>query len=142
MRLAAALVVILTTGLAVAWGEDKPRRPPERPGIVLEKWGVEIRSVRLTAAGYMIEFRYKVIDADKAATLFVRKTKPRLIHQQSGEIFIVPAPGKVGPLRNSDLPLAGRTYWMFFANPARYIKMGSRVTIEIGSFKIRNLVVE
>ena len=90
----------------------------------------------------MIEFRYRVIDADKAAPLFVRKTKPHLIHQQSGEIFIVPAPGKVGPLRNSDIPLAGRTYWMFFANPARYIKMGSRVTIEIGSFKIRNLVVE
>jgi hypothetical protein len=90
----------------------------------------------------MLEFRYRVIDAEKAAPLFVRKTKPRLIHQATGSIFIVPAPGKVGPLRNSDLPIEGRIYWMVFANPDRFIPMGARVSVEIGDFKIQNLVVE
>jgi hypothetical protein len=106
------------------------------------KWGVEVMFVRQVAAGYMLEFRYKVLDAKKAQPLFERQTKPILTHAESGAKFVVPTPAKTGALRNSNLPQAGRIYWMFFANPGKFIKLGEQVNIEIGDFLAESLVVQ
>lgn len=108
---------------------------------VQEQWGIRIESVRLSAAGYMIDFRYRVLNQEKAAPLFERKTKPFLIDQQSGKKFVVPSPPKVGPLRTSEPPQADRTYFILFANPGKYVKQGNKVTVVIGDFKAENLIV-
>lgn len=107
-----------------------------------ETWGIQIIGIRQTAAGYMLNFRYRVIDPEKAAPLFNRQTKPYLIDQASGAKFAVPNPPKTGPLRTSDPPKAGRNYFIFFANPGKYVKLGNKVTVVIGDFKAENLVVE
>jgi hypothetical protein len=90
----------------------------------------------------MLEFRYKVLDAKKAAPLFVRKSKPILIHEKTGSKMIVPTPGKVGALRNSNTPKEGTVYWMFFANPGKFIKPGDLVSIQIGEYLQPHLVVQ
>jgi len=105
------------------------------------QWGIRIESLRLTAAGYMLDFRYRVLDTAKAAPLFVRKTKPILIDDASGIRFAVPTPPKVGSLRSSNDPKEGRTYFTFFANPARFIKKHRKVTVTIGEFSVSGLVV-
>ncbi len=106
------------------------------------QWGVKIVGIRRTAAGYMLDFRYRVTDPDKAAPLFVRKTKPYLIDQRTGARLVVPNPPKVGPLRTSDKPLKGRIYFIMFANPGKLIKPGQRVTIVIGKFRVQGLIVQ
>lgn len=106
------------------------------------EWGIQIEGIRRTAGGYMLDFRYRVVDAGKAAPLFDRKTKPYLLDQATGARFLVPSPPKTGPLRTSNPPLEGRIYWMFFANPGRYVKPGDRVTVIIGDFRAENLTVE
>jgi len=106
-----------------------------------DKWGIKIEGIRLSAAGYMLDFRYRVIDPEKAAPLFDRQTKPYLIDQESGAKFIVPSPPKVGPLRTSNPPQADRTYFILFANPGKYVKQGNKVTVVIGEFKAENLTV-
>ena len=106
------------------------------------QWGIEILYVRQTAAGYMLEFRYKVVDAEKAKALFNRKTQPVLIHERTGAQLIVPTPAKTGALRNSDIPLDGHIYWMFFANPGMLVQPGELVDIQIGEFLVENLVVQ
>ena len=103
-------------------------------------WGVQIVGIRQTAAGHMLDFRYKVIDPVKAAPLFVRQTAPYLIDQASGKSLTVPNMAKVGPLRSSNQPLSGRTYWMFFGNPG-LVKAGSKVSVVIGDFRVENLTV-
>jgi hypothetical protein len=105
------------------------------------QWGVEVMFVRQASAGYMLEFRYKVLDPEKAAPLFNRQTKPLLIHAETGAELIVPTPPTTGALRNSNPPLVDHTYWMFFANPGKLIKPGDHVTVEIGDFRAENLVV-
>jgi len=105
------------------------------------QWGVEVLYVRQTAAGYMLEFRYKVHDAKKAKALFDHQKKPVLAHVESGAQLIVPAPAKVGALRNSKPPVAGQTYWMFFANPGKLVKPGEHVNINIGDYLVENIVV-
>lgn len=115
---------------------------PREKTLMKRQWGVEILFVRESSAGYMLEFRYKVLDPDKAKPLFDRQTKPILTHVDSGARFIVPTPAKTGALRNSNPPLQDHTYWMFFANPGQYVKQGDLVTIEIGDFVASNIVVE
>jgi len=122
---------------------DVPAKPhPREKTLMKRQWGVEVLFVRQTSAGYMLEFRYKVLDPEKAKPLFDRQIKPLLIHEETGAAFVVPTPPKTGALRNSNPPLADHTYWMFFANPGQYVKKGDHVTVEIGDFVAKNIVVE
>ena len=120
---------------------ETPRHPREKT-FMKRQWGVEVLYVRQTAAGYMLEFRYKVLDAAKAKALFERQTKPLLTHVESGARLVEPTPAKTGALRNSNPPLADHTYWMFFANPGKLVQPGDHVNIDIGEFRVAGLVVQ
>jgi hypothetical protein len=126
----------------VASPEPARAHHPRENTFMKRQWGVEVLYVRQTAAGYMLEFRYKVLDAQKAKPLFERQTKPLLTHAETGAKLIVPTPAKTGALRNSNPPLAGTTYWMFFANPGKLVQSGEHVNIEIGEFLVEGLVVK
>lgn len=107
-----------------------------------DQWGVELVALRSTAAGHMVDFRYRVLDAEKAAPLFKRQTKPYLIHQATGKALGVPNTAKIGSLRNSNTPQNGRTYWMFFGNHHRLVQKGDKVTVAIGDFRAADIEVE
>ncbi len=118
---------------------------PQKLGAVAdmsEEWGIEITSLRMAVDGHMVDFRYRVLDVKKAETLFVRKNKPYLIDQVSQKVLAVPSMGKIGPLRTSNKPKAGRIYWMFFGNNQGLIQSGSKVTVVIGDFRAENLAVQ
>jgi len=133
-----ALLFALSTPVVAEERASHPRKNT----FMKRQWGIEIMFVRQTSAGYMLEFRYKVVDAEKAKALFKRQTKPMLTHIKSGAKLIVPTPAKTGALRNSNLPKDDHTYWMFFANPGQLVKPGERVNIQIGEFLVENLVVQ
>ncbi len=121
-------------------GEDEGRAEPIGGA---EELGIEVVGVQLSAAGYMLDFRYRIADPPKALPMLDRAVKPVLVHQESGARFAVPAPPKVGPLRPSDIaPRTDRTYFMMFVNPGRYVKAGDRVTVAIGDHEITDLVVQ
>ena len=109
---------------------------------VAEQWGIEVTSIRLSTHDHMIDYRYRVLDAEKATDLFKRQIKPNLIHQETGKVLAVPETAKLGPLRNSNIPQEGRIYWMFFGNAGKLVKAGDKVTVVIGDFRVENLVVE
>ena len=104
---------------------------------------IEVLSLRLTAGNYMLDFRYRAVDPERASILFDRQTKPYLIHENTGAKFLIPAPAKVGPLRQTtNKPVAGKSYFMMFANPGQYVKAGDKVTVVVGEFRIEHLTVE
>ena len=107
-----------------------------------EEWGIEVTSIRLSTHDHMIDYRFRVLDAEKAAELFKRQIKPNLVHQETGKVLAVPETAKLGPLRNSNTPQAGRIYWMFFGNAGKLVEAGDKVTVVIGDFRVENLVVE
>ena len=119
-------------GAATCWGG----------GVVASPVAWKETSSSRAMAGNMLDFRYKVLDSAKAATLFKRKNKPYLIHLASGKVLAVPVTAKLGPLRSSNKPQEGRTYWMFFGNQMKLVHKGDKVTVVIGEFKVENLVVE
>ncbi|OHB78722.1 MAG: hypothetical protein A2Z25_15210 [Planctomycetes bacterium RBG_16_55_9] len=107
-----------------------------------EKWGIKIEAAMLSAGGYMIDFRFRVLDAAKAAQIFDRKIMPYMIDQQTGATFIVPSPPKIGPLRAGRNIKENKVYFIIFANPARYVKSGSKITVVVGDFKVQDIVVD
>jgi len=104
--------------------------------------GVEMGPVRVSAAGYMLDVRYRVVDPVKARPLFERRQKPVLLDPDSGLKVGVASFDQTGPLRNSNTPQVGRRYVMMFQNPAGVVKAGDEVSLIVGDVEISNLLVQ
>lgn len=105
-------------------------------------WGVDELKVKQAESGELIKFTWLVVDPVKAKALNDKKVKPVLIDPQSGVRLVVPTMEKIGQLRQSSTPEAGKSYWMAFSNSGRPVKRGDHVTVVIGNFKAEGLVVE
>lgn len=120
-----------------------PSRIPNRArayyGLV---WGVEALSVKVLESGEIVRFSYRVIDAEKAAPLNDKKVEPLLISPEKGVKLIIPTLEKVGQLRQSSTPEAGKSYWMAFSNKGGVLKRGDRVNVVIGNFHASGLEIE
>jgi hypothetical protein len=90
----------------------------------------------------MLAFRYVVIDPEKAKALNDKRNTAYLIDEKSGLKLMVPQMEKVGALRTTVTPTAGRMYWMVFANTGRIVDVGSRVDLVIGDFHAIGLSVD
>lgn len=114
--------------------------PPARPAA---SHGIRLESLRLSGAGLLVDFRYRVVDAAEAAHIVNRKTQPYIVDQATGHQFGVPHAQKIGTLRHMGGKLEdGRSYSMLFANPGRTIKIGSKVNVVVGHLRLEDLTVE
>jgi len=129
--------------VATAPSQYQPSRFSKRAVIYYGQiWGVDSLSVKSTEQGEIIRFAYRVLDADRAQALNDKKAEPALIDQRAGVKLVVPQLEKVGKLRQTPTPVAGKSYWMAFSNKGRLVKRGDRVTVVIGQFRADGLVVE
>jgi hypothetical protein len=105
-------------------------------------WGVDSLSVRLAESGEIVRFTYRVLDPDKAKPLNDKRNEPSLIDPRAGVKLVVPTMEKIGQLRPSGAPEAGKAYWMAFSNKGRPVKKGDHVDVVIGPFRAQGLVVD
>jgi hypothetical protein len=105
-------------------------------------WGVDALSVKAVESGELIRFSYEVLDPSKAKAINDKETEAFLIAPDAHAQLVIPTLEKVGKLRQSSSPEAGRSYWMAFSNPTRTVKRGDRVNVSIGQFHADGLVVE
>lgn len=120
-----------------------PNRVPKREAAYYEAvWGVDSLSVRAVESGELIRFTYHVLDPEKSKVLNDKKLEPALIFPEGRVKLVIPSLEKVGQLRQSSTPEAGKSYWMAFSNPQRTVKRGDRVDVVIGQFRAQGLVVE
>jgi hypothetical protein len=109
-----------------------------------DKLGIRMEGLRLSAAGYIVDFRYRVTDPDKAAVLLDRKIRPYLLDEASGAQLGVPDTAKLGQLRTTgrNKVVPDQDYFILFANPGRYVQAGTRMTLVMGDVRLENLTVE
>ena len=103
------------------------------------RYGIDITLIGVTAAGGMIDFRYQVVDPDKANALIHDLTLyPKLIVEDTGETLILRSlPHNHGV----DLKLGG-TYFFLLANARNAIHAGSRLTVVMGDARLEHLIVQ
>lgn len=115
---------------------------PRHVGSLQKQWGVEVLGIQATATGYMLDFRYRVLDGEKAAPLLDRRIKPYIIVEKDEARLEVPVTNKLGALRQTTKHVKeNRNYFVLFSNPARHVKSGDEVTVVIGDFVVENLKV-
>ncbi len=120
---------------------EKEQTPLER------EWGIKLLRINRTAAGYMLQFKYKILDPQKARGMVQRKLSPDpyVVVAKSGAKLMVPFSAKLGSLRSSvrtaNQIKKGRNYFTLFANPGRHVDVGDKVTIVMGDFKLENVTV-
>jgi len=78
----------------------------------------------------------------KAAPLNDKRNEPSLVDELVHARLVIPALEKVGKLRQTSTPEAGKVYWMAFSNKERYVKRGHRVSVVIGKFRVDRVLVE
>jgi hypothetical protein len=108
-------------------------------------YGIQIEGLHLTAAGSMLDFRYRVSDARKAAPILDGKMKPYLLDEVRGAKLDVPDTPVLGRIRQTARNgkiLADRTYFIMFGNPGKALRSGDKVTLLLGEVKITDLTVE
>jgi hypothetical protein len=105
--------------------------------------GIEVVALRLSAAGNMLDLRYRIKDPVRAAAFLDRHADRYLIAQATGAQLRVPSSPKVGALRQAPQnPDPQRVCFTLFANPGRQVRSGDRVTLAVGACRIPDLVVE
>jgi len=121
--------------------EPDPAAPNE---VLAEQWGVEVIGISQTAGGYMLDFRFRVVDAEKALPLFDHRIKPYVTAEKSGINLPVPVGAKTGAMRPTNRGRnikSDKTYYMVFANPDAHLKPGDKVSVVIGDFRVEHLTV-
>lgn len=141
------------SGIQSGWKPPKMPEPrpfstqkidPEIAKELKARWGVELLGVRNAAAGNFLDFRFRVLDAEKSLPLFDHRIKPYVVAEKSDIKLPVPMAAKIGAFRPTNRGKnikADKIYYMLFGNPDRHVKTGEKVTVVIGDFKVEHLEV-
>jgi len=128
VRLVRSLLLILVMStIAITVNADELR-----PINLQDDWGIEPVHLRVTAGGYMIEFRYKILDTEKALIMSDREHYPYLRAMKSQARLSVPFGTTVGFLKsNRKFLKQGKHYIAMFSNENQHLLPGDEVKIEV-----------
>ena len=102
------------------------------------EFGIRIRLVGITASGGLVDFRYRVVDLDKALPLLgSHENMPGLVDEASGVALIAPE----GMMHHNVLE-ADRTYFMHYPNAGNKIKPGSEVAVVMGDIRVESVIAQ
>jgi len=135
-----ALLALVAIGVRVvlARGSDDVRSGTEAVSsdVFATRSGIMVDLIAVTAAGGLVEFRYQVVDPDKAARLVHDETlRPILVVEDTGATLVMSSRPHKGM---ADLQLGG-TYFFLFANANNAVREGNQVTIIIGDVRLEHL---
>ncbi len=132
---AAALVAVATSG-----GLSRPPASagapiPINPAIE-SKWGIRVSQVAVTADGGLVDFRFIVLDPDKAAEMLSNVDNlPVLL--PDGASVVVNSTAQMGAhptLR------AGQTYFLLYRNAGGTVRSGDALSVLFGDLKIEHVI--
>jgi hypothetical protein len=105
--------------------------------------GIHVTGLRVSAGGFMIDLRYRVVDTERARILLDKKAPAYLVDEATGLKFGVPNTAKLGRLRAGaqNRIYTDRDYGMLFGNPGNYLKRGAVVTLVAGDIEIPHLTI-
>jgi hypothetical protein len=107
------------------------------------RYGVDSLRIRSVSSGASLEFRYRVVDPEKARLLGDKNAKPAIVDWKTGARLTVPTMEQIGQLRQQATKLEpGREYWMVFANSGKLVKLGDKVDVVVGPMHFEGLIVE
>ncbi len=108
-----------------------------------QKWGIRITQVAVTADGGMVDFRYQVIDPEKAINLTLEDKQgdipdlPVLVAEDNGGLI-----NSAAQMAAKHDIRAGQTYFLLYRNNRGAVKSGSTVSVIIGDQRLEHVAVQ
>ena len=136
--LVAALVALSIVGLL---GSTLRRPAPEQVPVPLNpaveaRWGIRVSQVAVTADGGLVDFRFVVLDPDKASEMMSSVDNlPVLL--PSGSTEVVNSAAQMGAPHTLT---AGQTYFLLYRNADGVISRGAPLTVQFGDLKIDHVI--
>lgn len=116
----------------VAWA-----RPVVSASGLVESSGVKISQVAVTGDGGLVDLRFTVVDANKAAALHDPTHPPAVVDQRTGLVVkdLLMSHAHTAPFK------AGVTYYLVFNNPGNWVHRGDKVAVLLGNARVENVTV-
>jgi len=104
-----------------------------------ERFGLRITLIAVTAGGGLVDFRYKIVDKDKAKFLLDDgHNMPSLVAERSGITLMPPN----HTMKHNARLENGNSYFQFYANTRNAVKSGDKVAVVIGSMRLEPIVAQ
>jgi hypothetical protein len=139
--LLASLAVIVVTVSVFSYQLGAAKNAPQHalPATVLsndrleQEYGIRLTLVGVTAAGGMVDVRYRVVDPVKAAKLIDEEEGGimPMVYVGNGDVMLMPDMH----MREQKL-VAGRVYFVLIPNTQNAVKRGSVVTVVFGNVAV------
>lgn len=101
-----------------------------------EQYGLRVTLVGVTAGGGMVDFRFKVLDAEKAAMLLDH-------HDSMPQLIPVGSKVRLGiPGAHSPNYVNGKVYYMLYGNAGGIVQPGTKVQIAFGDVLLEALTAQ
>lgn len=113
-----------------------------QPGLSAEAFaaatGIQIKLIGVSGGGGIVDFRYKVVDAEKATGL---------LHDPANAPVLLVEDGRGTTLRSDPAAyniefVDGSSYFVFYANSQSVIKPGTQVTAVIGDYRLKHITAQ
>jgi hypothetical protein len=101
------------------------------------KWGVRPTQVAMTADGGLVDFRFIVLDSDKASSLMSDSSTLPVLRTENTGVLINSAASMAAERHTFD---TGKTYFILYRNAGGAIQPGTPVTIFFGDLKIEHVI--
>lgn len=142
---AVVVVVLVIAGALLVRRWTAPATEDVRAGTIpvtaeqmAATYGIDVDLVAVTAAGGLVEFRYQVVDPDKADEMIHDPgLLPTIVVESTGATLVVSTPHH----HATQLQLGG-TYFFLLANAHNAIQPGALLTLVIGDDRVEHIVAQ
>ncbi|HVQ87165.1 MAG TPA: hypothetical protein VMT88_03190 [Actinomycetes bacterium] len=139
----AVLLVVAGVATRIWWPDG---RVDVRAGTTLvsadglaARYGIDITLIGVTANGGMIDFRYQVVDPDKAnSVIHDLDLFPKIVAEDTGATLAM----RTLPHNHSTTLKLGGNYFFLIPNARNALHAGSKVTLVIGDVRLEHVVVQ
>jgi hypothetical protein len=130
-------LICLAAGLLSWWtvASPQPTELPTTSAALEQRWGIQIRQVGVTADGGLVDLRYLVTDADKAARMFADLQTTPLIRTTDGTTIQLRT-----LIKHHHALEVGRTYYMLYRNNGNAVTPGAFVSVLVGDVQVSGIV--
>lgn len=105
-----------------------------------DKYGVRVNLIAVTAAGGLVDFRLKVLDAEKAHLLLQDNEDLPTLLVGDGEAMLIAPEDSTGQLINSLID--DGNIFLAYPNVGSVVKPGMLVTVQFGEIGLEPIVVK
>ena len=140
-RLTVLLIILLLVTALSAWLNARQTvwlpGQPVTEAAVQDKYGIRITHIAVLADGGLIDFRFQVVDPDKASALFELENRPLLYVEATGQAV----DSLYHPPHGHNL-LPGQSQYLIYNNHKGAIRSGSAVAVVLGNLRLEHIIAK